>query len=461
MSALAMEARFEHRRMADFSTPLDTVGFVRAVAEGAGWSCCCFGSRDESSDSGMMTTIKSEFGTGTLLYFRYVQFLVFLNGLLSLFAIGEYAAVDSLPEKLNPTGAYSSVDQFFTAAFPPSARDIWYGFGAIQLLLALLAGPCFWWVGSRYQNRWRGADRVDESASTDRDYIEENRFVTEGSRAARKTVSVVIFSGIIVGQAFLMLWLHRVLADTTDSITALIVAAIIPGLNGVWKAVSKFLTKIEAHPTRSQATEWDTGKVFLVKVINILTLYGVKAAVATERGASATGELAACPRPGVDIDCRCPLAGMGWQFFWLFVSDLTMSSFLEMFIPVVTLCATRRLGCGKNKGDEESRPEFDLSEEFVQLLYRQLLVYLGAVVLPFTPLMGTIGALIALTMDKYRLVAVCRKPRDKQRPVRPALLMACHIIVAIAAIVSYPNGLAFLFAGYNIQNVCSFWPFVG
>lgn len=450
----AAAAALEHKRLAGLFTPLDNIGFICAVTEGLGWTCCnrCRGCGAAASGE---TTIKSQFGTGTLVYFRYAQFLLALNVVLSILAAMEYATVAALGSGLNPLGVYSGVAEFFTAAFPAEARSAWYGFGVVQVILALAAGPCFGWLSWQYQKRWHGDDRVDELESSGEEPLPENADVTQRSRSIRKTISIIVFVGIIVGQGFLMLWLHRLLQQQGDSMAALIISLVIPSLNIVWKLASKKLTDLEAHRTLRVATEWDTAKVFLIKVANLLTLYGVKAVVAEEAGTAAIE--ASCPLTGSPVDCSCPLSAIGYQFFWLLISDLSVGFVMELGIPAITLCGKRCWSAHKGRTEAELRPDFELSEEFVQLLYRQLIIYLGSSTLPFAPILGLAATVLSLWLDKFRLVRICRKPEIKQKPLRPVVLMACHVVVAIAALASYPNGLAFLFAGFNIQNVCTFW----
>jgi len=65
-------------------------------------------------------------------------------------------------------------------------------------------------------------------------------------------------------------------------------------------------------PTRAVCCairEWDFGKVFTLKITNVMVLYIVKAATV---------------RQSILEKSFCPLASIGTQFFWLIVSDMTV-----------------------------------------------------------------------------------------------------------------------------------------
>ena len=109
------------------------------------------------------------------------------------------------------------------------------------------------------------------------------------------------------------------------------------------------------------------------------------------------------------------------------------------------------------KGDEAAKQQFDLPEEFTEVLYRQFLIYLGTAVFPLLPVLGVASYFLEYWVDKYRLIYLCRKEMSKARPVRARLLFALHILAALAALFSFPNGMVYLFAGIDIRNNCQFW----
>jgi hypothetical protein len=64
-----------------------------------------------------------------------------------------------------------------------------------------------------------------------------------------------------------------------------------------------------------------------------------------------------------------PCSG-GMKFFTLLISDLLVGRFLEFVTPVVISKVVKVFGTPNSLSDEDNRPEFDISCEFVELLHR-------------------------------------------------------------------------------------------
>jgi len=104
------------------------------------------------------------------------------------------------------------------------------------------------------------------------------------------------------------MWLlNRALVEvSSDSVTAIALSALLAVSNVVWKSVVRFLTSIEVHATRTSEIEWDSGKVFFVRIFNLLSLYLVKQL--TGQDDVDEGQCTGI----VDNDCRCPLSSMAY-----------------------------------------------------------------------------------------------------------------------------------------------------
>jgi len=85
-------------------------------------------------------------------------------------------------------------------------------------------------------------------------------------------------------------------------------------------------------------------------------------------------------------------------------------------------------------------------------------VYLGVSVFPLMPIMAVAASVIEYWLDKYKLVALSIKPRELPEPVRPELVLGAHIIIALVATFSFPNGTVLILAGFaGIGHNCAFF----
>jgi hypothetical protein len=71
------------------------------------------------------------------------------------------------------------------------------------------------------------------------------------------------------------------------------------------------------------------------------------------------------------------------------------------------------------KGSNDSvRPEFDLAEEYLELIYRQFIIYLAFAIVPLVPVLGLLANIVEYRVDKYRLLRICQQPRGLQGSMR-------------------------------------------
>jgi hypothetical protein len=73
---------------------------------------------------------------------------------------------------------------------------------------------------------------------------------------------------------------------------------------------------------RYACSNWDFGKILLLKLANIVVIYVIKERVTT------TSEVA-CDELA-NPDCNCPLKAAGYQFFFLLLSDMTIGNIIEL-----------------------------------------------------------------------------------------------------------------------------------
>eukprot|EP01138_Halocafeteria_seosinensis_P001718 gb/GECG01001761.1/.p1 GENE.gb/GECG01001761.1/~~gb/GECG01001761.1/.p1 ORF type:complete len:518 (+),score=66.24 gb/GECG01001761.1/:1-1554(+) len=403
-----------------------------------------------STLSSPLDMIKEEYGSGIYVYFKYLIYLVGINSAIGLFSFIFF--IIAANEGLR-TEQYSGLNLLMLGAFSNDVKTKWYGMISVSMLGAFLAAPIY----SRYQsyitNRLEKEQEEDErNDPNEYDMIEENLNYTERERRNRRIGSISIFFVIIVVQGFITYGIHIAFDDESE-IAALVLGALVSSMKTLWKFLSKFMTRLEAHQRRRTYIEWDTAKVFFMRIANVLGVYLTK--FLTEGSVTDSDET--CAEAGRTADCECPLASMGQQFFWILIFELSVGNLVQVVWPWVYLKYKQRGALHSGYGDEHLKSEFDLTEEFTEVLYRQFIIYLGTTVFPLIPVMGVVSYIVEYWIDKYRLIYLCRKQLNKPSPVRARLLFGLHIFVAVAALFSFPNGTVWLFAGFDIQGKCLFW----
>eukprot|EP01138_Halocafeteria_seosinensis_P016352 gb/GECG01016683.1/.p1 GENE.gb/GECG01016683.1/~~gb/GECG01016683.1/.p1 ORF type:complete len:517 (+),score=62.36 gb/GECG01016683.1/:1-1551(+) len=393
-----------------------------------------------------LSLIRKEYGAGVYVYFKYINYLVGINLAIGLFGLIFYIVAAS---KGLSTDTYSGLDLLFLGAAPHSAKTAWYGLISVSMLGAFLAAPIY----QRYQRyiteQWKEEEHIDPNE----DVIEENLNYTERQRRIRRSVSLLLFLVIVVIQGLITYGIHSALSDSDSEIAAQILGAMVTLMKSFWKFLSKFMTKYEKHRRKTRYIEYDTGKVFFMRMANVLSVYLTK--FLTEQSVIDEGQT--CEDANEAADCDCPLAAMGQQFFWILIFEMSGANLIQVVIPWIMLKYNERNSLTSGQGDEANKQEFDLPDEFTEVLYRQFIIYLGTIVFPLLPLLGVASYILEYWVDKYRLIYLSQKQLSRPHPVRAKLLFFFHIFAAAAALFSFPNGLVFLFSGIDLRNNCRFW----
>ena len=114
-----------------------------------------------------------------------------------------------------------------------------------------------------------------------------------------------------------------------------------------------------------------------------------------------------------------------------------MTNLLQTVGPIVLRKLRQCLG--SSASDEELRPEFDLSEQFLQVLYRQFILYIGILVFPLIGILGVVGNLVEYPLDRLQLLRLCKEPHYII-DTHGSFLLIFLLIVGIVAFLMYPNG---------------------
>ncbi len=156
-----------------------------------------------------------------------------------------------------------------------------------------------------------------------------------------------------------------------------------------------------------------------------------------------------------------PHIDAGTKFLALYLCDLALTNVIPIFGAFFVPWVRRHTVafdccCTSNKRDADNadslRTEFNISDETLQLGYRQLVLYLGVIVCPFMGFAVVAGGLLEYALSRLLMLRLTQKPRHITEAFG-GLLFGALIGVAVSSLVFYPNGyLWLLYAPQAVPN---------
>ena len=234
----------------------------------------------------------------------------------------------------------------------------------------------------------------------DGDKIIENVNVTNTEKLLRFALSYVLFGmsllmacGVTIGftilQNFTTLYTSADTNFATNSIyitlISLAISSVISVVNFLWKTVCTKLTNFEKHKTWSGYRTHNTFKRLFFKLINVFVMGFTKGF----------------------FNVPCVVRTLGNQYLIQMLLEFFVFNGTELIVPY---CKTTLKSFFNKGGDEDIKPEFDISDEYLEVVYRQYIVYCGMASFPMITLLASIASVFELYLDKWRLLKVCQKP---------------------------------------------------
>lgn len=289
---------------------------------------------------------------------------------------------------------------------------------------------------------------------------------------------------------------------------SILVSVIVTVLNSIWAEICTGLTMIEGHYTWSSFKNHHTLKLFIWKILNVALMFlgqylvtrcylrevpiwgwiftkSNKAGLFTAPTAP-TAPTASPIMPPITIlppdplapptaspfappaaptapvaspstaACilQCEIGNLGNQFVSLLIADLVLGNFIRLAWPLIGWklynCCT---GKKASRESESGRIEFDIAINYLDLLYRQFVVYLGTPFVPFLPLLGIGVNLIQIPVDKWRLLKWCRTPPHLSGSMKHFLVFFL-LISALLSIAVFPYGTGWVLSGFTLKTTC-------
>jgi hypothetical protein len=279
--------------------------------------------------------------------------------------------------------------------------------------------------------------RDDDDINED-NIIQENRNIRQIDRLHRYLASYSVFFLLHAIQMGLLFYLDsKVLkidmtqAEKGFSNTLMFEQIFISTLLAISKAgfdtVAPMLTEFEKHRTWIDFRYHNCFKLALFRLTSIFLMTFL-------RGYYATG---------------CTIEVLGYVYLVHVITDLVVSNIIEWAVPLVQWMIQARKG-----NVEEARPQWDTDEEYLEIIYRQFVIYSGMAAFPMISLFGLIISALEIYLDKARLIYICKKPKRTNSSMK-AMVTAYMLLSAILAVANWGGGALFMLNGnYWAKETC-------
>lgn len=447
-AATLSRVRFNHKTGNPELVPIEAPGQVESSVtaeelanEHRRKTLSCFSNRDE---------LLVEFGMPVIQYFNFVKFTVATNLIVFLITlIGFLPHLNNAGPKLYNEGigfmqstSISSVDLLFLSSVQPSSDPTWITMIALTVVVSFMAPFVYLSVATKYFKDFEKTQDMEELYNKSQaDRIIRDKELDPSWAIYRLIFSYFIFI-LCLGAPMLIMWallnpaLYPVLQSQYDStqktpdnwteglqlVLYLLVSLTVTVSNLIFETVVGYLTDFEGHEHWHQYRNHRLWKRVIFRVSNMMALFAIRFWTDLPFYTCASGRIA-------------------FQVFIFIILDLTVNNIIEVLYPAimdwVTYCTVGKVI--NAVGDEENRPEFELSDEYFEIVYRQYIMYMGVSVFPMIAGITLVANLVEWGTDKYRLFYHCRKPRQVVVGGRRHLFGALFIS-AFFALVTFPAG---------------------
>lgn len=394
-----------------------------------------------------LARIEEEYGMTLRLYFEFQYILALLNVIffaIQLINFVWYLVTDTENIKVRASNASTFLGLLYASNYSPSLLWVWRVTNIASMVIMLLAGPAYYIFCTLLFSRKRLVDHEQRIEDDESDIIEENQDVSTVNRVLRVSLSYVlavvvllINMGLVVGltiaqnYAVLTLSIIKQLGDATKIslpnhwviIGFSVVVGIITAIsNKIWGMLSQKLTSFERHATWSSYRNHETFKLILFNLLN-LSVIGLTKGLFTN---------------------PCVLEIIGNQYFIQLIVDILVFNSIELIVPFVTYFVRSRF---HNGNLDDIRPEFNISDEYLELIYRQTVIYYAMPAFPMITFIAIFSFTLEIITDKLRLLQLCKKPPRMSGSFK-TLVSFFLLLSAILVLANVGSGAIYLLTGY-------------
>lgn len=432
-----------------------------------------------------LSDVEKKFGVGTRAYFTFIKFIIICN--IGLFIVGlanlmvflvsdessrpvmcnypsmnvEYtegcgASIFSYIPGVNMTEDYpiirglSFFEKCFIAAYTPEQRVGWTVLTCVSVVGWFVVPVAYYmYMTTRHKNP--GLHDNIFVMEGDEDRIYENEHVSSTKKMLFRVLTWLIFVLYLAVSCVVVYFVQN--WGTEDAVKdnfflSMLVTGIISVISVVWNTLCPMMvTGMEYRSSWTSLRRSIIIKLYAFKIINIIVTY-------------------AALRYAFAAEYACPLQDSGKKFFTLIITDIFVFNIVDYAIPFGYYVARKFLTfytrirslpvLFTEDSDEKERSEFDVSTEFLELLYRQFVAYIGSVSMPMITFLVLIANIVEYLLDKLFFTKVSQKPKRLDNAMTTYVTVFL-VISALAALLSYPTGALFVLLHTGLDNTCPMW----
>ncbi|KAH3742864.1 DUF590 family protein [Pelomyxa schiedti] len=400
--------------------------------------------------------IEDRYGVGTFLYFDFLRFLMLGNLLITCAVMANW--IPHVIERHDILG--DNLEILFVSGYSDNLLWVWEVTSVVAFLLAAIFGflyiirirnihkRSYQEVESYEKNSLWEFDLMSQSPE-EMGFIEKNMRVNSCSKFFRTLLSYFLFIIWTALSALVLIIMvvvqlrnapittyvyEETIEYYTISITVwdYVISVSLFVLCFIGKKVCAMLTHLERHKRRLTHSKHKTFKNFTYKVVLVSAVYWAQWLRLS------------------DTDNLCPMRTSGIKFLSLAMTDLTVGNLLLMASPI-----TRYLiNACKGKAGKTTKPiYFDLSSQYMDVLFRQYIMYLGMTVFPGLCVISLLTTAIVYPMDKFRLVKLSANNKKSIGSMR-YYLAVLMFVTAVLGFVMFPNGGGWTLVGFPGNAYC-------
>lgn len=432
-----------------------------------------------------LETVEKVFGVGTRAYFTFIKFIIICNIGLFIVALANFLmflfsdessrpvmcnypsmnveytegcgdSIFNLIPGVNFTDDYPTVrtlsafEKLFIAAYSPEQKVGWTVLTIVSIV-GWFVIPVVYYVYMNARHKSAGLHDNIFVMEGDEDRIYENEHVSSTKKFIFRTLTWCIFIAYLAVSCVIVYFVQN--WGTKDSvkdnfILSLVVTAIISIVSVIWNTLCPMLvTGMEFRDTWTSLRRNIIIKLYAFKIINITVTY-------------------AALRYAFAAQYACPLQDSGKKFFTLIITDIFVFNVVDYAMPFGYYIARKFLTyytkirnlpvLFTDASDEAERAEFDVSTEFLELLYRQFVAYIGSVSMPMITFLVLIANIVEYILDKLFFTKVSQRPKRLDNAMTTYVTIFLTIS-ALAALFSYPSGAMFVLMGMDLGEYCPMW----